>query len=176
MRRKAKAVNFGIIYGISAFGLAQDTGVSNTEAKRYIDSYFARYPGVRSFLDKTIRDASSSGYVTTLFGRRRFIPELASSTIAVKNFGERMAVNTPIQGTAADLIKLAMIRIHERLVRQGLRSRMIIQVHDELVFEVLDNEIDVMKSLVKEEMERVLSLSVPIRVDMGVGKNWDEAH
>jgi DNA polymerase I len=176
MRRKAKAVNFGIIYGISAFGLAQDIGVSNAEAKRYIDNYFARYPGVRSFLDKTIEDATTNGYVTTLFGRRRFIPELASSTVAVRNFGERMAVNTPIQGTAADLIKLAMIRIHARLGKQGLRSTMIIQVHDELVFEVPDNEIAVMKGLVKDEMEHVLSLSVPIKVDMGVGKNWDEAH
>jgi DNA polymerase-1 len=176
MRRKAKAVNFGIVYGISSFGLAQDIGVSNAEAKRYIDNYFARYPGVRAFIDRTIEDAKIQGYVTTLFSRRRFIPELASSTVSVRNFGERMAVNTPIQGSAADLIKLAMIHIHTRLVRQGLRSNMIIQVHDELVFEVPDNEVDVMKELVKEEMERALTLSVPIKVDMGVGKNWDEAH
>jgi DNA polymerase-1 len=176
MRRKAKAVNFGIIYGISSFGLAQDIGVSNAEAKRYIDNYFARYPGVRTFIDRTIEDTKMNGYVMTLFGRRRFIPELASSMVAVRNFGERMAVNTPIQGTAADLIKLAMIHIHARLVQQGLRSNMIIQVHDELVFEVPDNEIDVMKRLVKEEMEKALTLSVPIKVDMGVGKNWDEAH
>jgi DNA polymerase-1 len=176
MRRKAKAVNFGIIYGISAFGLAQDIGVSNTEAKRYIDSYFTRYPKVREFLDKTIQDAKANGYVTTLFGRRRFIPELSSSTASVRSFGERTAVNTPIQGTAADLIKLSMIHIHERLQQEHLQSKMILQVHDELVFEVADSEIDVMKKLVKEEMEGVLMLSVPIRVDMGVGKNWDEAH
>ncbi len=176
MRRKAKAVNFGIIYGISAFGLAQDIGVSNAEAKRYIDNYFARYPKVREFIDKTIEDAKTNGYVSTLFGRRRFIPELSSSSVAVRNFGERMAINTPIQGTAADLIKLAMINIQKRLARENLESKMILQVHDELVFEVPDQEIDTMKKLVKEEMEGVLTLSVPIRVDMGVGKNWDEAH
>jgi DNA polymerase-1 len=176
MRRKAKAVNFGIIYGISSFGLAQDIGVSNTEAKRYIDSYFQRYPKVREFIDRTIQDAREKGYVTTLLGRRRFIPELASSVAAVRSFGERMAVNTPIQGTAADLIKLAMIHIHRELARRGLRSKMILQVHDELVFEVPDGEIDVIKSVVKHGMEGVLSLAVPIKVDMGVGKNWDEAH
>jgi DNA polymerase-1 len=176
MRRKAKAVNFGIIYGISAFGLAQDIGVSNTEAKRYIDSYFARYPKVREFIDRTIDSAKIRGYVTTLFERRRFIPELASSTAAVRSFGERTAVNTPIQGTAADLIKLAMIRIHALLSRQSLRSKMILQVHDELVFEVPDEEIEPMKLLVRNEMEGALTLSVPIKVDIGTGKNWDEAH
>jgi DNA polymerase-1 len=176
MRRKAKAVNFGIIYGISAFGLAQDIGVSNAEAKRYIDDYFARYPGVRGFIDKTIEDAKKNGYVSTLFNRRRFIPELTSSTVAVRNFGERMAVNTPIQGTAADIIKLAMVNTQSRLKRENLRSKMILQVHDELVFEVDDREIDQMRKLVREEMEGVITLSVPIRVDMGMGKNWDEAH
>jgi DNA polymerase-1 len=176
MRRKAKAVNFGIIYGISAFGLAQDIGVSNSEAKRYINSYFERYPQVRAFLDKTIHDAKTQGFVTTLFNRRRFIPELVSPIAAVRNFGERMAVNTPIQGTAADLIKLAMIRIHAHITGQKLASQMILQVHDELVFEIPDSEVDIMKKLVKDEMEGVLKLSVPIKVDVGVGKNWDEAH
>ena len=176
MRRKAKAVNFGIIYGISAFGLAQDIGVSNIEAKRYIESYFARYPKVREFLDRTIREAKEKGYVTTLFGRRRFIPEIVSSTAAVRNFGERTAVNTPIQGTAADLIKLAMIRIQARLKKEGLSAAMILQVHDELVFEAPDGELDSLKRLVREEMEGVIELSVPIKVDMGSGKNWDEAH
>lgn len=176
MRRKAKAVNFGIIYGISAFGLAQNTGVSNAEAKKYIESYFARYPKVREFIDKTIEDAKIKGYVTTLFGRRRFIPELSSSAAQIRNFGERTAVNTPIQGTAADLIKIAMIRIKNRLDREGLRSKMILQVHDELVFEVPDAEIEVMKALIRGEMEGVVSLAVPIRTDMGVGKNWDQAH
>jgi DNA polymerase-1 len=176
MRRKAKAVNFGIIYGISAFGLAQDIGVSNAEAKRYIDDYFGQYPKVREFIDRTIADAKTNGFVSTLFNRRRFIPELSSSSVAVRNFGERMAINTPIQGTAADLIKLAMINIQARLAREALASHMILQVHDELVFEVPDREIDRMKTLVREEMEGVLTLSVPISVDMGVGKNWDEAH
>jgi DNA polymerase-1 len=176
MRRKAKAVNFGIIYGISAFGLGRDIGVSNAEGKRYIDNYFAQYPGVREFITRTIQDAKTNGYVSTLFGRRRFIPELASSAVAVRNFGERMAINTPIQGTAADLIKLAMINIQKRLTQENTGSKMILQVHDELVFEVPDREIEPMKELVKEEMEGVLALSVPIKVDIGVGKNWDEAH
>lgn len=176
MRRKAKAVNFGIIYGISAFGLAQDIGVSNAEAKRYIESYFSRYPKVRAFIEATIAQAKSTGFVTTLLGRKRFIPELASSAAPVRNFGERMAVNTPIQGTAADLIKLAMIKIHDRLVEQRSGSRMILQVHDELIFEVPDHEVGMIKDLVKKEMEGVLELSVPIRVDIGAGKNWDEAH
>jgi DNA polymerase-1 len=176
MRRKAKAVNFGIVYGISAFGLAQDIGVSNSEAKRYIDSYFSRYPKVREFINTTVRDARINGYVMTLFGRRRFIPELSSSAVAVRNFGERTAVNTPIQGSAADLIKLAMIHIQRRLYREQLRSKMILQVHDELVFEVPDDEIELMKKLVQYEMEGVVTLAVPVRVDIGVGKNWDEAH
>ena len=176
MRRKAKAVNFGIIYGISAFGLAQDIGVSNAEAKRYIDQYFARYPKVRAFLTATIEQARASGYVTTLLGRKRYIPELAASAVAVRNFGERMAVNTPIQGTAADLIKLAMIHIHRCIAERDLGSRMILQVHDELIFEVPDGEVPVMRDLVRVSMEGVLKLSVPIRVDIGVGKNWDEAH
>jgi DNA polymerase-1 len=176
MRRKAKAVNFGIIYGISAFGLAQDIGVSNIEAKRYIEGYFARYPKVREFIDHTIEQARAKGYVTTLLGRRRYIPELASASAPVRNFGERMAINTPIQGTAADLIKLAMISIHRSLQGQGLRSRMILQVHDELLFEVPDDEVEAMKGLVRSEMEGVLKLAVPIKVELGVGLNWDEAH
>jgi DNA polymerase-1 len=176
MRRKAKAVNFGIIYGISAFGLAQDIGVSHAEAKRYIDGYFARYPKVREFIDRTIDRARTTGFVTTLLGRKRYIPELSSGTAAVRGFGERTAVNTPIQGTAADLIKLAMIAIHRNISDRRLGSRMILQVHDELIFEVPDNEVETMRSLVKREMEGVLELSVPVRVDVGVGKNWDEAH
>ena len=133
-------------------------------------------PGYANSSTRTIQDAKTNGYVSTLFGRRRFIPELASSAVAVRNFGERMAINTPIQGTAADLIKLAMINIQKRLTQENLGSKMILQVHDELVFEVPDREIEPMKKLVKEEMEGVLTLSVPIKVDMGVGKNWDEAH
>lgn len=176
MRRKAKAVNFGIIYGISAFGLAQNIGVSNTEAKRYIESYFNRYPKVREFIDRTIEDARTNGYVTTLFGRRRFIPELSSNAASVRSFGERTAVNTPIQGTAADMIKLAMIHIHNRLRQEGLSAKMILQVHDELVFEAPDSEIEILKPIVRDGMENVVSLSVPVKVDMGTGRNWDEAH
>lgn len=176
MRRKAKAVNFGIIYGISAFGLAQNIGVSNTEAKRYIESYFSRYPKVREFIDRTIEEAKTRGYVTTLFGRRRFIPELSSNVASVRSFGERTAVNTPIQGTAADIIKLAMIRIHRRLKEEALKTKMILQVHDELVFEAPEEEIERAKVIIKEGMEGVAELSVPIRVDIGVGMNWDEAH
>ncbi len=176
MRRKAKSVNFGIIYGISAYGLAQDIGVSNGEAKRYIENYFARYPDVRKFIDRTIEEAKSTGQVATLLGRRRFIPELASANASVRSFGERTAVNTPIQGTAADLIKLAMINIHRRLCREQLKTHMILQIHDELVFEVPDHEMNQVKKLVREEMEGVQSLAVPIKVDMGSGMNWDEAH
>jgi DNA polymerase-1 len=176
MRRKAKAVNFGIIYGISAFSLAQDIGVSHGEAKRYIEGYFARYPRVQEFISRTIDEAKTRGYVTTLLGRRRFIPELSSSSAPVRNFGERTAVNTPIQGTAADLIKLAMLHIRERIHKESLKSIMILQVHDELLFETPDTEIERMKTLVKEEMEGVLKLEVPVKVDIGVGKNWDEAH
>jgi len=176
MRRKAKAVNFGIIYGISAFGLAQDIGVSNAEAKRYIDSYFGRYPKVREFIDRTVEQARTTGYVTTLLGRKRYIPELSSSSAPVRGFGERMAVNTPIQGTAADLIKMAMISIHDAIARRGFRSRMILQVHDELLFEVPDDEVEPMKGMVRDSMEGVLKLSVPIKVDLGTGKNWEEAH
>lgn len=176
MRRKAKAVNFGIIYGISAFGLAQDIGVSNAEAKRYIDNYFGRYPNVRAFIDRTIQEARTNGFVTTLFGRRRFIPELSSSSAPVRNFGERTAVNTPIQGTAADMIKIAMIRISRRLSRERLSTKMILQVHDELVFEVPDGEIEIMKKLVREEMEGVVRLDVPVKIDLAAGRNWDEAH
>ena len=176
MRRKAKAVNFGIIYGISAFGLAQDIGVSNAEAKRYIDNYFGRYPNVRAFIDRTIQNARTNGFVTTLFGRRRFIPELSSSSAPVRNFGERTAVNTPIQGTAADMIKIAMIRISRRMPRERLSTKMILQVHDELVFEVPDGEIEIMKKLVREEMEGVVRLDVPVKIDLAAGRNWDEAH
>ncbi len=176
MRRKAKAVNFGIIYGISAFGLAQDIGVSNAEAKRYIDNYFARYPKVRDFITGTIEQAKTAGYVTTLLGRKRYIPELSSAAAPVRNFGERMAVNTPIQGTAADLIKLAMITIHRLINERSYGTRMILQVHDELIFEAPDDEIETMKQLVKKEMEGVLKLTVPIKVDIGAGKNWDQAH
>jgi DNA polymerase-1 len=176
MRRAAKTVNFGIVYGISPFGLSDQLGVSQGEAKRYIDEYFAYFSGVRQFVDATIEKAKTDGFVTTLLGRKRPIPELASSIPAQRSFGERSAVNSPIQGSAADIIKLAMINIDRRLDREQLNARMLLQVHDELVFEVAHADVDALKALVKTEMEGAYPLSVPIRVDMGSGPNWSDAH
>ncbi len=175
MRRRAKAVNFGIVYGISPYGLASDIGISQQEAKEYIDNYFSRHIGVKDFIEKTLIKAKEEGYVTTLLRRRRYLPELASSENSIRQFGERIAINTPVQGSAADIIKLAMINIQRRLLARGLRGRMILQVHDELLFEVPAEELDVMRALVVEEMEGVLQLSVPLKVDTGIGKNWREA-
>ncbi len=174
-RRQAKAINFGIVYGLSSFGLAQQLGISNSEAKNYIDAYFARYQGVRKFLDRTIAETRKSGEVRTLFGRLRKIPDINSKNPALRNFAERTAVNTPLQGTAADLIKLAMIRIDEQLETRRLKTRMILQVHDELVFEVPEDELAELRKLVKKEMEHVCKLHVPLVVDISVGRNWMEA-
>jgi DNA polymerase-1 len=176
MRRTAKTVNFGIIYGISPYGLSTTLGVSQSEAKQYIDRYLDLYSGVRRFIEKTIAEAKERGYVTTIFSRRRPIPELASETPAVRGLGERTAINTPIQGSAADLIKLAMIRIAKRLKTEKHRSRMLLQIHDELIFEVPEGEIEKIKGLVSDEMEGVMPLAVPLKVDIGVGANWSEAH
>jgi len=175
MRRRAKAVNFGIVYGISPYGLALDIGISQQEAKEYIDNYFLRHRGVKSFIEDTIVKAKEVGYVTTLLNRRRYVPELASEDNSVRQFGERIAVNTPVQGSAADMIKLAMINIQRRLVREGLKAKMILQVHDELLFEVPEEELAVTKNIVVEEMEGVILLTVPLKADSGVGKNWREA-
>ena len=169
-------VNFGIIYGMSAFGLSKDLGISQKDAKRYIDSYFEHYKGVSSFIEKTILEAKEKGYVRTLLGRKRPIPELSGKEVALRQFGERTAINTPIQGTAADIIKLAMINIFNRTRKENLKSLMILQVHDELVFEVPEGEVEIMKQLVCEEMEGVMDLNVPLKVDIGVGNNWSEAH
>ena len=174
MRRLAKSINFGIIYGISAFGLAKQLGTSVSIAKSYIDEYFKRYGKVRDYIEKSISDAKSKGYAETLLGRRRPIPELASDDRNRKGFGERTAMNTPIQGSAADIINIAMIRIHERLA--SFKTRMILQVHDELLFEVPEDELDAVSLMVKEEMEGAWKLSVPIVVEIGTGKNWAEAH
>ncbi|MFZ5877489.1 MAG: DNA polymerase I [Nitrospirota bacterium] len=176
MRRAAKTVNFGIIYGISPFGLSEQLGVSQGEAKRYIDEYFAHFAGVRRFVDATIEKARSDGFVTTMLGRKRPIPELASSIPAQRSFGERSAVNSPIQGSAADIIKLAMINIDRRLERERLDARMVLQVHDELVFEVARQDLDALKALVKFEMEGAYPLAVPVRVEIGSGANWADAH
>ncbi|MCC7202026.1 MAG: DNA polymerase I [Nitrospirae bacterium] len=175
MRRRAKAVNFGIVYGISPYGLASDTGITQQEAKEYIDNYFLRHKGVKSFIDAAIIRAKESGYVTTLLNRRRYVPELASEDNGLRQFGERIAVNTPVQGSAADIIKLAMINIHRRFVREGLRAAMILQVHDELLFEVPEEELAAARDIVIAEMEGALQLTVPLKVDSGVGRNWREA-
>ncbi len=172
MRRFAKTVNFGIVYGMSPYGLSSDLGIPVDEAKAYIDNYFLHYRGVKEFIDKTIAEAKEKGYVKTILNRKRSIPELISANGATRNFGERMAVNTPIQGSAADLIKMAMINIDKRLDKERLKSMMILQVHDELVFEVMENELEVMRKIVKDEMENVMPMAVPIKVDIGTGKNW----
>jgi DNA polymerase-1 len=174
MRRKAKSVNFGIIYGMSAFGLSADLGVSQQEAQRYIDAYFALHQGVRAYIDRTIAEARERGFVTTILGRRREVPEIQAPKGATRSAGERVAVNTTIQGSAADLIKLAMVRLHARLLREGLASRLILQIHDELILEGPEAEMATLIPLVREEMERAFPLAVPLKVDVGVGKHWGE--
>lgn len=171
-RRRAKAVNFGIVYGLSPFGLSQQLGIEPGEAKKFIDAYFATYSGVRAFIDATLAQARRDQHVKTLFGRIRPIPDINSKNSNLRGFAERTAVNTPLQGTAADLIKIAMIRIDEELNRRELKSRMTLQVHDELVFEVVESELDAIKTLVREHMEGAHELAVPLRVDLGVGANW----
>jgi DNA polymerase-1 len=171
-RRQAKVVNFGIVYGLSAFGLSQSLGIEPAEARRFIDAYFEKYSGVQKFRDRILEEARRTQRVTTLFGRVRPIPDINSKNANLRGFAERTAVNTPLQGTAADLIKIAMIRIDAEMRKRGLKSRMTLQVHDELVFEVPEAEVDVMRSLVKERMERVHALTVPLLVEMGVGANW----
>ena len=171
-RRQAKVVNFGIVYGLSAFGLSQQLGIEPSEAKQFISAYFEKYSGVRAFIDKTLEEARRDMKVSTLFGRIRPIPDINSKNSNQRGFAERTAVNTPLQGTAADLIKIAMIRIDKALREQGLKSRMTLQVHDELVFEVPENELDTMRSLVREHMEKAHDLEVPLQVEMGVGPNW----
>ena len=174
IRRRAKAINFGIIYGQTAFGLAKELGISNHEAQQFIHRYFERYQGVKRFIEETVAETRKTQTSRTLFGRLRQIGDISSKNPALRNFAERTAVNSPIQGTAADLIKLAMIRIHEKLKKQKRSSRMLLQVHDELVFDVPEMELEVLQELVKTEMENVYELSVPIVVHIGVGKNWME--
>jgi len=171
-RRQAKVVNFGIVYGLSPFGLSQSLGIETSEAKKYIEAYFERYAGVRAFIDRTLEETRRDGKVKTLFGRVRPIPDINSKNFNLRGFAERTAVNTPLQGTAADLIKLAMIRIDAAIRERDLQSRMTLQVHDELVFEVPESELDIMRSLVREQMEQVHPLLVPLVVEIGVGKNW----
>lgn len=176
MRYKAKSVNFGIIYGQGAFGLAENIGVSRGEAKQLIDNYFATYPKLKEYMDNSIRFARDNGYVCTLLGRRRYLRDINSKSAAERGFAERNAINAPIQGTAADMIKIAMINIASEMEKRKLKSKMLLQVHDELVFDVHISEIDELKSLVEKEMKNALPLRVPIEVGMGTGKNWLEAH
>ena len=179
MRRAAKTVVFGIVYGISPFGLASNIGVSQAEAKKYIETFFERFAAVKALMDRNIAGAKEKGYTTTILGRRRPIPELQSSDPTQRGFGERMAVNSPIQGSAADLIKVAMIQVNRRLRNELPATKMILQVHDELIFEAPEVDLEQATQLVKSEMEATgtaLGLSVPLKVDVGVGKNWRVAH
>jgi DNA polymerase-1 len=176
MRRTAKVINFGIIYGMSSFGLAKELGVSQRDAQNYIDDYFTKHQGVRAYMDGVQQEAREKGFVQTLFGRIRYIPEINNHDNNIRQLGERTAMNTPIQGTAADIIKMAMVNIHRKIKEQGLLSRLIMQIHDELVFEVPHDETDVMERLIKTEMEQVVKLSVPLKVSLGKGHSWAEAH
>ncbi|MDF2590073.1 MAG: polA [Anaerocolumna sp.] len=174
-RSNAKAVNFGIVYGISSFGLGQDLNISKKEAETYINKYFETYPSVKNFLDGLVTSGKEDGYVTTLFGRRRPIPELSSSNFMQRSFGERVAMNSPIQGTAADIIKIAMIRVNDKLKELKMRSRLILQIHDELLIEAHKDEIDEVKNILKEEMQHAANMSVPLEIDVNTGINWYEA-
>lgn len=174
-RRNAKAVNFGIVYGISSFGLSQDLSITRKEAAKYIEDYFHTYPGIKAFLDDVVAHAKENGYVKTLFGRRRPVPELASSNFMQRSFGERVAMNAPLQGTAADIMKIAMIGVNKRLKEQKMKSRLVLQVHDELLIETHHTEIDTVKEILREEMEQAAVLAVPLEIDMHTGNNWYEA-
>ncbi len=176
MRSQAKAVNFGIVYGISAFSLSQDIGVAPNEAKVYIDTYMEKYHGVREYMADTIARGKEQGYVQTLFGRRRYLPELTASNFNVRAFGERVARNMPIQGTAADVMKLAMIRVYDRLKRELPEAKLLLQVHDELIVECPEELAEKAAVILKEEMEGAVSWSVPLTADTGIGKNWADAH
>nr|HQI75702.1 DNA polymerase [Candidatus Latescibacterota bacterium] len=176
LRAQAKTINFGVIYGQTPFGLSQQLGIPQREAALFIENYFKTYPGVKKYGELTIERARKDGFVSTMLGRRRFVPDIDHQDVNRRRFAERTAINTPIQGTAADMIKLAMIRIHERIAAEKLRARMLLQVHDELLFEVPPDECDALKDLVRAEMSGALELRVPVRVDIGVGENWLVAH
>lgn len=174
-RRNAKAVNFGIVYGISSFGLGQDLGISRKEAEAYIQQYFETYPGIHEFLNRCVEDAKEKGYSVTMFGRRRPMPELKSSNFMQRSFGERVAMNAPIQGTAADIIKIAMIRVAKRLKEEQLKTRLLLQVHDELLLEVPEDELEKAEQILEEEMTGAAHLAVKLEIDMHTGNNWYEA-
>ena len=174
-RSRAKTINFGTIYGQGPFALSKQLGITQEEAKQFIEQYFGRFPGVRGYLDRSVQHAREFGYVETLSGRRRYIPEVKDKNFNHRAFGERVATNTPLQGSAADLIKRAMVLVHDALAAGSLKTRMLLQVHDELVFEVPPEELEVVQVMVKEKMEAAATLKVPLVVDLGVGKNWLDA-
>ena len=171
-RRNAKAVNFGIVYGISSFGLSQGLSISRKEAAEYIEAYFRTYPGIKAFLDKLVSDAKEKGYAQTMYGRRRPVPELKSSNFMQRSFGERVAMNSPIQGTAADIIKIAMIRVWEALARENFKSRLILQIHDELLIEAIPEEKEQVEKLLSDEMSCAASLKVALETDVHSGSDW----
>jgi len=175
-RRAAKAINFGLIYGMSAFGLARQLGIARSEAQSYVDLYFERYPGVKAYMDNTREQARSDGFVQTVRGRRLYLPEIASRNAARRQYAERSAINAPMQGTAADIIKQAMIDVYSWLESADIDARLIMQVHDELVFEIAETDVEPARQTIVTIMEAAAELSVPLAVDIGVGANWDEAH
>lgn len=175
-RRIAKTANFGIMYGISAFGLAQRLRIGRKEAQKIIDDYFAGFPSILSFIEDTKASARETGYVETIFGRRRYIPDINSKNGTLRTLAERNAVNAPIQGTSADIIKMAMIEVDKAMAEAGIKSRMVLQIHDELVFDAIPEEIEDLKRIVIDRMENVVKLSVPLTVECNYGKNWLEAH
>ncbi len=174
-RRNAKAVNFGIVYGISSFGLSQDLSISPKEAKVYIDEYFKTYPNIKGFLDQLVSDAKEKGYCETMFGRRRPVPELKSSNFMQRSFGERVAMNSPIQGTAADIIKIAMVNVYDALRKKELKSKLILQIHDELLIETRQDEVEAVRTVLTEEMQNACSLAVKLETDLHTGSDWYEA-
>jgi DNA polymerase-1 len=174
MRRAAKTINFGVIYGMSGYGLQQATDLTREEAELFISTYFKRYPGVKNYIENTKRQAAALGYVQTMLGRRRYIPEINSTNRQTREAAERMAINMPVQGTSADIIKIAMVNLHREMAKRSLKSIMTLQVHDELVFEVPPAEMETMQLLVKEIMPDAMKLSVPLKIDVRTGPNWGE--
>ncbi|MFT6836388.1 MAG: DNA polymerase-1, partial [Francisellaceae bacterium] len=175
-RRRAKAVNFGLIYGMSAFGLARQLSISRQEAQNYVNIYFERYPGVKAYMENTRKNAADKGYIETIFGRRLYLPDINARNVGLRRGAERAAINAPMQGTAADIIKRAMIDIDNWIQTDQAPVKMIMQVHDELVFEVRENFINTAKEIVRNKMSEAANLSVPLIIDIGFGTNWDEAH
>ena len=175
-RRIAKTANFGIMYGISSFGLSQRLHIGRAEAKKIIEDYFANFPAISAYIEDTLASAREFGYVETLFGRRRYLPDINSKNGTVRSLAERTAINAPIQGTSADIIKLAMINVSRRIAEEGLESRMILQIHDELLFDSTMEEVEQLKKIVCEEMQNVIELSIPLTVECSYGNNWLEAH